>query len=111
MALEDFELKFFEYLKAEFLADFSTVKTPQADLAREIILRYESSKDSLIASDVYALEVLILGMQPTEGLIQRAPVLRSKYHELAGDQEVAAYNPAAFPENLDDTEARRPLLA
>ena len=58
LPIQDFELKFFEHLKAEFEADYSQNKQPQADLARAIIERYQHSPESLITSDIYALELL-----------------------------------------------------
>src|SRR5262245_22716540 len=107
MALEDFEMKFFEHLKAEFEATAIGVTSPEADLARKLIAK---DPETLTPSDIYALEVLILALQPTERLIQRAPALRAKYQELVGDNIFGRYQPAAFPEDLADQNGRRRLL-
>src|SRR5690348_336270 len=109
MALKDFELRFFEHLKAEFDAhscDWTKGHPCEEKLAREIIAKYETKKEELVGSDVYALEALILGMQPTERLVQRAPALRAKYKEMVGEKEFKEYQPAPFPADIDDPNQR-----
>jgi hypothetical protein len=109
--IQDFEIRFFEHLKAEFEADYSEADKPQAVSAKMLIERYQHSPESITASDIYELELLILGLQPRELLIQRAVGLRRKYHELAGDEAFSQYRPAPFPSRLDDSAGYRLLLA
>lgn len=113
MALDPTEQKLFEFLVAEFQTNVYDSTLPQAVIANSIIDRYKTDANSLTQSDVFALDMIILELQPTERLVQRAGNLRNKYRELAGAKMAATYEPSPLPspDRFDDPAAKSYLLA
>lgn len=85
-SLEEYEIRLFEHLKAEF--DVNTNDSDEAQKARlkaqEIINKYMSDPSTLTDGDVYELDLLLMDMARPEELRVRAPGLRAKYIELGG---------------------------
>ena len=101
-----------EFLIAEFETTFLDPKDPRAIMGQEIVNTYKENK-TFSKSDLYKLDTLILSMQPTERLVQRADTLRLKYFDLAGTKIANAYRPAPLPtpDKYEDKAARNLLLA
>ncbi|MDD1612110.1 MAG: hypothetical protein LUQ57_03115 [Methylococcaceae bacterium] len=113
MALDPTDKNLFEFLVAEFESNMYGSTSPQTAIAKSIIDRYKADPNTLTKSDVFALDMIILDLQPTERLVQRAVSLRNKYRELAGAKIAATYEPSPLPspDRFDDPAAKRYLLA
>ncbi len=113
--LQETDKRLLEFLIAEF--ETITPKLPDdpmVKLGEKIIADYNKDEpDALSKSDIYKLETLILSLQPTERLVQRAETLRVRYSEMAGPKLYEAYRPAPnpAPDKLDDPVVRKLLLA
>jgi hypothetical protein len=113
--LQETDKRLLEFLIAEF--ETTTPKLPDdpmVKLGEKIIADYNKDEpENLSKSDIYKLETLILSLQPTERLVQRAETLRVRYSEMAGPKLAQAYRPAPnpAPDKLDDPVARKLLLA
>jgi hypothetical protein len=112
MALQEYEKRLLEFLVAEFEACHIDSDDPIAKTGKEIVQLYKDQPDSLSRSHIFKLDMIMLHLQPTERLLQRADTLRLKYMELAGAKMAAVYRPPQLPP-LDqfDEAARRLLLA
>jgi hypothetical protein len=113
--LEETDRKLLEFLIAEFeTTTLDLPDDPQVKSGKAIIADYKKDPYNLIKkSDIYKLETLILNLQPTERLAQRAQTLRVRYSEMAGAKLTEAYRPAPnpTPDKPDDPVARKLLLA
>lgn len=102
-----------EFLIAEFETMNLDPNVPKVRIGQEIVERYLKDPYSYRKSDIYKLDTLILSMQPTERLVQRAENLRLKYMELAGGKISATYHPVPVPtpDKFDDLATRNLLVA
>lgn len=102
-----------EFLIAEFETTLTDPNDPRAVMGQEIVDRYKKDPYSYSKSDLYKLDTLILSMQPTERLMQRAETLRLKYADLAGTKIASVYHPAPLPssDKFEDKASRNLLLA
>jgi hypothetical protein len=109
---KDTDKRLLEFLIAEFETTFLDPNDPRAAMGQEIVKAYKENK-TYSKSDLYKLDTLILSMQPTERLVQRAEALRLKYFDLAGTKIANAYRPTPLPtpDKYEDKAARNLLLA
>ena len=110
--LEDYELRFFEHLIAEYEA--CCAEKDQHDgvcsSAKKIIERFRNHRESVTMADLYELESEIFAIQSAEQLRERAPGLFAKYCETQGKNSAVA-QAMAFPSLGNLSDPRRVLVA
>jgi len=126
--LEETDKKLLEFLIAEFQTSSLSASKDQTtelgrqnvasiDLGTQIVNSYKESPAKCTRSDVFKLDTVILNLQSTERLVQRADNLRARYSEMVGSKLAEAYHPTPTPtpEQLSDPDAepkaRKLLLA
>lgn len=102
---DDFEVRFFDHLRAEFDACCTDEKVSDSFRKRgqEIIKKLEDPDQPIMLGDLYDLELVVLQMQSTETLKERLPGLMFKYKELGGtisQEEMDHARQEADPEHL-----------
>lgn len=92
-ALYQWDVAYFEHLTAEINALLPDSSNPAFTRAQEIIDKFHNRSEKLTRSDLLELEQLLLDLQSTDTLLQRAPTLRLRYSEVVGAAQYAAYKP------------------
>jgi hypothetical protein len=91
--LADYGDTYLGVLKSEFrtLTPQSDSEVALADVAREIIDKWENPRQDISWDDIYLLEKITLRIQPNNRLTQRACNLRAKYRDLVGQKAYDSY--------------------
>uniref|UniRef100_A0A372IL49 Uncharacterized protein n=2 Tax=Paracidobacterium acidisoli TaxID=2303751 RepID=A0A372IL49_9BACT len=97
------------------IAELDALDVPATDpamvRAKAIIDTFRTSPEQLNRGSLLELEQTLLSLQPTETLLQRAPVLRLRYREVVGERQYGVYQPADLNKcNGSDTAIRKSLL-
>jgi len=104
------DVAYFEHLIAELNALDPPATDPAYLRAKELIRVFKENEEQVTRSNLLELEQTLLSLQPTEALIQRAPILRLRYKEVVGDAQFAVYTPVDTSKCVPGDETIRKSL-
>lgn len=87
------DIAYFEHLIAEFNALDAPPTDPGCVRVQRLIQEFRSDRNQTTRSDLLEFEQTLLALQSTETLLQRAPILRLRYREVAGEAQYGVYQP------------------
>ena len=104
------DVAYFEHLIAEINALLPDPASRAFARSQELIKKFNERESDLTRSDLLELEQLLLEMQSTQTLIQRAPILRLRYSEIVGANQYAVYKPVDISQCKPGDESVRASL-